>query len=361
MMVMSWRQERSAHLRIGLARASLVVASSCIAIVAVETAAWWLWGPPAVEFLSPPGRDVQTDFAVTYTVNSDGTRKTCPAPDSPRRRIVVLGDSFAFGVGVADGQDFAARLSCRMSDAAVMNLGAAAEGFLYYHLALQSLVPRDADDLILLIYENDLPPADWGGLLSNAKRVLYRWSWTGVLLRNIKQRVIARLFREDIESLTVDGRLNSAKAVAVLDPQFYEELTDPPADRLAAFDRALSEFIHDARLKAPSARLFVAFAPDPATISKRYRDFSRSLLADVPLPPAGRPSVLNRRAQEVCRRATGCTVIDLYPTLARAGGSAYFLHDPHWNARGHALVANVIFATLNRQPRAEPLGTSPSR
>ena len=82
-----------------------------------------------------------------------------------------------------------------------MNLGAARQDFLYYHLALQSLVPRDADDVILLIHENDLPPADWGGLLSDAKQVLYRWSWAVVLLRDTKQRVIAWLSREEIEGL----------------------------------------------------------------------------------------------------------------------------------------------------------------
>lgn len=317
-----------------------------IGVVGFEMGTRLILGPPAVHLLTLPRRDVQTDYDVTYGVNTDGTRFTCPPPKVPQSKIAIIGDSFAFGAGVGDGDDFAARISCRMPQAQVLNLGSVGQDFLYYDLALHSLVPADVDDIVLLMYENDLPPADWEGLLWGIKRTLYRSSHVALVLRRAKQQIAQQLHWTDIESFTVGGKLNNSKAVALSNPVFFEDLARPSAERLDVFERAFRRFVQGTRQVSPKARLFVAFAPEASTVSKGHRDFYRSL-ADVPLPLFGEPSVLYRRAQAICARLPGCSFIDLYPVLARNGDASYFPHDFHWNARGHEIVADFVFAALN--------------
>ena len=57
-------------------------------------------------------------YRFTYTVNEYGYRgiPVKPAPDSSRHRIVVLGDSYGFGIGVPDGEDFASVLKNKLGD-----------------------------------------------------------------------------------------------------------------------------------------------------------------------------------------------------------------------------------------------------
>lgn len=57
-------------------------------------------------------------FRFYYTVNEYGYRgiPVPPAPDERRVRIVVLGDSYGFGIGVPDGEEFASVLRSELGD-----------------------------------------------------------------------------------------------------------------------------------------------------------------------------------------------------------------------------------------------------
>lgn len=322
-----------------------LLAGAAIGVALFEGAARLLVGPPATHMLTPPGRDRQTDFDLVYAVDQDGRRSGCPSPESPRRTVAVIGDSFAFGAGVGDREHFAARLGCRMPAAEVLNLGSIGQDFLYYDAALRALVPRDADDIVILLYENDLPPAEWDGLSWRLRRALYRSSHAVLVLRKARQAAARQWHRGEIESVVVEGRPNNVKVVALTNRAHFESIAEPPRPRLEMLDRVLRRFIGDAREVAPGARVFVAMAPDASTLSIRHREFFRSL-ADVPLPPVGEASRIYRRVQATCAAVAGCAFIDLYSALSRDGESLYFPHDFHWNARGHAVVADAVVAAL---------------
>ena len=323
----------------------VVAAATIVGLLIFEIGARLLLGPPAVHFLTPGRRERHADFDVTYGVDRRGRRWTCPPPDAPRRTVAIIGDSFAFGQGVSDRDHFVARLSCRMSGTEVLSLGSVGQDFLYYELALHSLVPSDADDIVLLLFENDVPPGDWEHASWKLLRTLYRVSHAVQVLRRAKRALEVPLHREGLAAFLVDGWANNVKAVALTDAAYFEDLVRPPPDRLDLFDRAVRRFVGDAREIAPRARLFLAMAPEASTLSYQHREFYRSL-ADVPLPPPGQPSILYRRAQAVCAAAAHCSFIDLYPVLSRDGESLYFPHDFHWNASGHARVADAVSAAL---------------
>lgn len=70
-----------------------------------------------------PGR--YTAYGSTVTINEDGYRgaRLPPQPAAGRQRVLVLGDSIAFGLYVGDDETYAARLQALNSDLEVANLG----------------------------------------------------------------------------------------------------------------------------------------------------------------------------------------------------------------------------------------------
>ena len=65
-------------LRRSLFNAVVVFVSVAISAVVFEVFAHAYWGPSISQWLTPPKRDIQTDFDVTYTVTANGTRIVCP-------------------------------------------------------------------------------------------------------------------------------------------------------------------------------------------------------------------------------------------------------------------------------------------
>ena len=323
--------------------ASVAVAS--LTVIGVELGARLVLGPPAVHMLTSAVHDVQADFEVVYGLTKDRTRVTCAAPATPERRLFFIGDSFTFGQGVVDGEDFVGRVSCRLPRARVVNLGVPGQDFVYYEIAVRSLVSADADDIVLLVYDNDLPYAGAESPAWSAKRALYRASHIVVMLRNAKQRMSRKL--RDAKTSGAPVELSNPRNVAKTNPQFFSDIAHPSPERLALFDSAFVRFMRESRRAAPNARVFVAFAPEAATVSETHRAFYRSV-ADIALPEFGQPSRLNRRTQELCSRSERCSFIDLFPTLLQRGDAYYYPHDFHWNAEGHRVVAEVVLAALTR-------------
>lgn len=330
--------------RLGLVFGALII-SIVLGVLIVELIARLVYGPPAVRFLTPASRDTQSDFDVTYGVKRDRSRVTCAAPDNPGRIIAFIGDSFVFGQGVPDMDDFVARVSCHLPAAKVLNLGAIGADFFYYEMALRSLVPSNTDDIVLLVYENDTPPPDWEGGWWTIKRILFRWSHFATMSMQAKEKLSRFLHRKAIQTYTVNGKFNNPKTVVLSNPGFFKDLAHPSGDDLNLFDKTLRRFILESHRIAPKARLFVSFAPEASTVSRTHRDFYRSL-AEVPLPTFGEPSALYRRTEAVCRATQGCIFIDLFPMLLASGDLFYFLHDFHWNPAGHAAVAEAILKVL---------------
>ncbi|MBC7952371.1 MAG: SGNH/GDSL hydrolase family protein [Rhodospirillaceae bacterium] len=330
--------------RRSLAVLLLPVVTALLCLAVFEGAARLVLGPPAVIYFTPAYRDVQTDFDVTYKAAPTGNRASCEANQGKGAPLVVVGDSFAFGQGVEQGRDFTSLLGCG-SGREVLNLGSIGQDFLYYDSAIHQLVPSDSSVIVLLLYENDLPPSGFSGAAWAVKRALYRNSHGVLMARRARQEAAKLLHRDDIAALTVDGRLNNPKTVAVTNPGFFSELADPPADRLAELGGAIARFVAHARRAAPHSRIMVAMAPEASTVSPGHRDFYLSL-ASVPLPAFGQRSAIYRAAAEACGRIADCRFMDIFPDFLKDGPDLYFPHDFHWNAAGHARMADLLGKAL---------------
>ncbi|MFQ5913809.1 MAG: hypothetical protein ACE5JS_11555 [Nitrospinota bacterium] len=114
------------------------------------------------------------DFRATVRVNREGFRGKEIQARKPagRFRIFFLGDSFTFGLGVSDGETFAARLETLLNAQAgtgrrfeVINGGVPGYNLAHYYLVLKHRVFRYDPDLILLGLlpwnDFDLAKQDW--------------------------------------------------------------------------------------------------------------------------------------------------------------------------------------------------------
>jgi len=90
-------------------------------------------------------------------------RETSLAKPPGTRRVVVLGDSFVFGVGVDEEHLFTSRLAALLGPAVeVLNLGVSGYSTDQEYILFQELGPRLGPDLVILVVcDNDFPGNTW--------------------------------------------------------------------------------------------------------------------------------------------------------------------------------------------------------
>src|SRR5262245_22968809 len=101
-------------------------------------------------------RDRQSGWDVTYGVDGDRRRVTAPARAGTAKRVAVLGDSFAFGQGVPDLQDFTSRLNARLDAWRLDNLGVVGAGLHEYQVVARDLVDHRYSGVLVVFYGNDV-------------------------------------------------------------------------------------------------------------------------------------------------------------------------------------------------------------
>jgi lysophospholipase L1-like esterase len=283
------------------------------------------------------------------------------APEKPAgvRRIALLGDSVAFGAGVAAGAELPAQLAARLAGAAppteVLNLAVPGYDTLDEVAFLEAVGLPLAPDVVVLAYcIND---AGVQSLNAALIRLLHE---QGALLRHsrLAQLVLGRL---DRAMLRREARLANDEQefrrryegrIAPLDD-------DPPQrTRIAALAAALAE-------GPPPSRFLPWYASEARVGRLRFalahlRDLAAArgfavVVALVPfLDEGGRPELFAQARAIVAHEARrqGFRVVDLHRPLARAGmerllGSEAGRPDPlHPNAQGHRLMAEALAAEL---------------
>jgi hypothetical protein len=116
----------------------------------IDDAIGWRFVPRAVI------DDPSPDFHVVYHCNSAGFRAVRPRPsDDGALKIVFLGDSFAFGVGVEEEQTFVERIAEARGDVRVVNLGMPGFGVDQMKCTLSAFGAREQPDLVVAVFVVD--------------------------------------------------------------------------------------------------------------------------------------------------------------------------------------------------------------
>jgi hypothetical protein len=272
------------------------------------------------------------EYAITVRTDAMGLRveEDASAQREVPHRVLVVGDSFAFGWGVEGDETFAARLQeelvARGLQASVLNAGVPGystdQEFLFWRRLHAQLRP---EVVILLVSSND-PPADSvdSVVMSGA---IYSKPLFSVHAGHLELRGVPVADKQPLPTSPLEplrGRLRPFATYA-LARQFNTFVRAPrpsgnpaPAVSLEAMSSTrviLGAFNRE--LGAAGGRLLVALIPSPTV-----RDSFAKICED-----------------------EGVAFLDLEPTFA-GRPDLTFKYDGHWNALGHAAAASAVVTTL---------------
>jgi lysophospholipase L1-like esterase len=249
-------------------------------------------------------RHSSAEFDVQVRIHERGFRgEPWQLEGDERRRLLLLGDSFAFGWGVEEDAALGARVQALLPAWQVLNAGVSGYGTGQQLLVLEALLASTQPDAVAVVFcANDLfesgAPVTYG-----ARKPFYRLT-DGEL--ELHGQPVRRSWLERKSQLYRAWKKQSWER------RFAHSERDPAAEW--ALTRAL--------FRAMRARL--------------------SSASRAGHPP---PLILLSETDELAQLAAsedGIEHVDLRPTLTRAGPSAHFPQDGHWTPRGHELVGRAL-------------------
>lgn len=305
------------------------------------------------------GRHQHHDFDVAYAITPQGLRDD-PAANSAHPRVLVLGDSFTFGLGVAGAQTFVSRLNTDSErPGAYLNMGMPGYSTDQQYLLYRQRGAVDGVDTVLLVvylandlFDNALPyplQADHG-------KPWFKLKAAGRLeLQNTPVPMSAKPAAARAASLSALvlggegppptllerslGNSHLARRLGLFQP--HARLPDAVMQR--RFQPYLDLFMAlTAELQALASRrgaeLAVALLPgasyveQPRSMSAQYQQF------------------LLEKLQQRLSKTLGIQAIDLASPLRQAAErnaeALYFPYERHLNAAGHQRVAELLAARL---------------
>ena len=284
-----------------------------------------------------------------FTTNAAG-RRDRPRGDKPAggRRVLVLGDSVAFGAPVEDGETFSAQLEARLGGQGVEVVNAGSPWLRGTEQQLSYFLDRGAalsPDVVLLTFtaRNDFT--------DNAHRYFWRpvaGQGEGAIERvertepaTLHHRLVLRLGAlAPVRFLDAHSWLWNRLEAAALHIMHLPPVERPHQDRTAATEDVLWRLQQE--VTRAGATLVVLLQPSPELLS--------ALRRHDPPPPGGDEELLLALA-----RRHGIAVIDPTALLASAPDQARLDDaDGHLSVRGHAAIAELLGDRLPLTRRSAP-------
>lgn len=310
------------------------------------------------------------EYHTSIRIDADGYRipaAGATAPGRDPRRVLMIGDSFTFGVGVEAEEAFPARVQAAHAGEEewhVRNGGVGGFGPLRSARLLQVRQASWEPEVVVhtLFLGNDLEdprPADFldvpqvrhGRLVSAERPRLLRW--------RLALRVHSHLY-----AFLRDRMFGLYVSTGFADRSRYLDsfgLTEWPAEIVDESQPAAFAAIAEIRDWCADRDIPYLLVLAPPRWQVRDESWERYRLAWGLSADAFDRDRLSRVAQESLREL-GIEAVDLREPLRAAeaaGTPCYYEHDAHWNQAGHALAAEVILRAL--EAREWPVPRSAQR
>lgn len=322
-----------------------------------------------------PNRSVTTRWAgrsYPMVTNSLGMRdarvRDVPLrrPASEERRILLLGDSYTEGIGVPYAKTFVGRLQAhfdREQPGRVELLNGAAVSYSprLYQLRAEYLIERlglVVDEVVVLIDISDIQDElayraftkSGGHWLDDGMQALDRWRKQHSLVSHAIE--VYRLQRSGI-----DNRFDPSEIADV--QQWFQNISEIPASH----DPSAERFVWTL-----NDHIYAAWGKRGVALAERSMDALCQLCARhglpltivvYPAPPQIYAADRDSRQVRIWRafsERVGARFVDLFPLFIDRGDpqgtyEAFFIDgDTHWNAAGHALVADALWPVLTTRP-----------
>jgi lysophospholipase L1-like esterase len=294
---------------------------------------------------------VKDDFRATIAFNEKGYRKKSSkiTPRPGAKKLVVQGDSFAWGWGVGQGEVLTDILQDKLGpNINIINYGINTFGTVQEKIQLErEIVPLKPDWVCLMFYCNDFKDNLNG---RNDNRPYCKVRGGEIVLKNYPiQNPIGSFYRSFTRISFVLTHLryyhNYFKEYVKMAGDYLirdtdeglknnpgeENGTEIPVNRESI--AVLGHYIHLIQKICDQnhIRLFMVFVPTGENIGEKKWDTEYGYFNTV---------------KEVCDE-NGILLLNLIPAFestitGRNGEPMYFSDDPHWTAEGHRLAAEVI-------------------
>ncbi|MDJ0849843.1 MAG: GDSL-type esterase/lipase family protein [Myxococcota bacterium] len=311
---------------------------------------------PELDYVMVPGAVVGKGSRVV-SINSLGLRDREVSASKPPgvRRILAIGDSITFGMGVGAEESYPKQLEALLDGSEppteVLNLGVGGYDVVNEVALLEELGPKlGADTVVLGLCINDV------GIHSAHLRLVERarpWSWLlarSHLARFLLQRIERRLLGSDLERLNAEDEFARRNAGRIEPLAGDEEQLARMAALAAKLDPAPRAGFADWYTSAQKiGRLRWAFSKLATLASVNGFEV---IVAILPYLDEGGRSEIYRRVYEISAheaRRAGFRVLVLRDAFV-AHGLATLRRGPgdplHPNARGHAIIAEAFYEAL---------------
>lgn len=302
----------------------------------------------------------RVEFDHGVALNSLGLRGPELDADADRLRILAIGDSFNFGLGVEREESFPALLADRITaagtPAVAVSAGVPGFGVGEAVARFERVVERVDPDLVLLsvFVGNDLQ--DDANVEMTVRRGLVRhgvntrsaglmeWLFYHSHLYVLVKTAVPTGPYEKLRAALGMSESGRKRRLVRLAQVYRREPTELVARGRAAMDEALGELTALAGARGvPVAAMII---PDLAQLDEAAW---RRSLEQLDLDPADYDRLAPTRIIRALLDRHGIPTLDLTDDMAAAeaaGERAYFPLDRHWTPRGHALAAARLYAFL---------------
>ncbi|RMF18689.1 MAG: SGNH/GDSL hydrolase family protein [Deltaproteobacteria bacterium] len=341
-------------------RMLLVLFSTALAVAAAELCLRLVWTPPSLRStiafgpheyyrVAPlpciSGRLASAEYEHSFHHTCQRFRGdrifTRVRPEGIRARVLLLGDSFAYGLGVGDAETFAARLERALPGVEIANTGCNGYGTRDELAVLDLFGEAFRPDLTILFFfwndlENNLKRTEPSFSLSENGRVqrtdetvapdfdpMSLWRPAANERRTSGAPYLALLFKEGLKGFRY--RVLGISTRFIRTPEQKEDAWRITRDLLRLVARRTAEI---------GSRLLLVSIPsqsrvDPSAVIKHIEPLHY---------------VVEERLSAVCREL-GIEYLDTRPALVAAfgrGAHLYYYADRHLTAEGHRVVAETV-------------------
>ena len=327
-------------------------------------------------------RDTQSDYDLVYRIDARGLREM-PRPlllaGAAPLRVVLVGDSFTFGQGVAAEDAMPAQLQRTLHDAGVpaevVSLSAVGAGAPEYQALLRyrGLAPRPAL-VVVNVFGNDASGSQAFTPVQRLQRAMAHRSHLATLLRTANR---TRLLQENVR-LSKDpeafwaalatacrahaaadacaqrvaafrtragSRPNNLAAACLSDPDEVRRWVETDANGAgwAQFRDSIRDMHR--RCAAAGVPMVLGVIPDAVQVDPSHLALVRELGVQFRRDPLQGPGEFQTLVERLGREL-GIPVYSPLATFREAGAGTYFPNDLHWSPAGNRLYTDGLARTL---------------
>lgn len=290
-------------------------------------------GPPSYFLYTAPFTEKQNNWEISYKID-EKTRTNCSLNDNTKK-FAVIGDSFVFGQGVDNCNDFVSLLNVNSLKYDYENYGLIGVGITEYIMVIRDYINNEYEGVLIVFYGNDI---------SDFKNYKNR-SLLGVIANKSSLLSLARKYKRSIvvkqklsEYDNGNKSLNNVVNVIGGDSDYFYNTVFPGNNEMELFEKQFAELtktIRDKNIK----NVYISVVPNGENLSPVFQNFI--------IKNGGKTASLGKRAgsydfiKELSLK-NGFTFIDTFEQFSENSHTYYFENDLHWTNKGHKLMSQIV-------------------